>query len=276
MPGTRINNGIGLSILVGAMILLPGCDNGSVMFPDSFERSSEVLSVAGSESAGSGISLKRNMEAEEVYSDIYEKNLFTSDRTYTETEAQEPGVEPTATPKRAAVDLPDFELVGTLTSADTENLAFIKNKKPKDRSKRNDVEKYEIGDWIGDYMVSGIEPSKVTLTRGEELAYLRLKPSETANRKTAARRRPAARGGTQQSRRACGNNRRTAARGGETEQERGGRTTARPASSRRGRSTVAGRESAEARERSAASERGISGSACGGRVGGTRRTACGR
>lgn len=280
MTATDLKKRIIPGFFIVMLLVIPGCSDDTISFPESMKRSGEALMVAETGGTSGKIALKREMDAEASYTEIYEKNLFAADRTFTESAEEEAGVEPTPTPQRAAVDLPDFELVGTLTTANADSLAFIKNKKPKDRTKRNKVDKYEIGDWLGDYMVSGIEPAKVTLTRGEELAYLRLKPSETAQRRTAGRR--TSRTGRQRARPACGGRttgRQTETRRGTQERREPRKTTARSAARRGSRTTgarsgTARRGSAESRQEMNAAERRYR-SACGGRSSRTR-AACGR
>ncbi|MCD4653362.1 hypothetical protein K8T06_05450 [bacterium] len=162
--------------------LMTSCDS-SMLDPDKVGDETSLISLDNVEVSGPQIALKRRPIGEEKYSDIYNLNLFNSDRTYVESDSSEEKVEPTQTPKRTTVDLPNFELIGTLTSSESDNIAFIKNSKAEDKSKRNKALKYISGDWLGDYMISVIKPDKVVLTRGEELAYLRLKPPKNLRKK---------------------------------------------------------------------------------------------
>ncbi|MBN1295611.1 hypothetical protein JXA80_02445 [bacterium] len=262
-----------VSILVLAAGFL-GCSNESVDIADLLKQDSDVLSMDNVDLAGSKIALKRTLGDETGYDEVYQRSLFNSDRQYYESQSAESPEEPTPTPKRATVDLPDFELVGTLTSSDTRSIAFIKNLKPKDRKARTEVEKFEIGDWLGDYLVSVIEPSKVTLARGEELAYLRLKPPKNVSRKTAGPPRGTTRGGNSPKQgnvggKACGIGGRPSGVGAardEREEKEAEMKAAQSAEERSGR---------ESRSRSAAGRSRANPRACGSGVAGTR-SSCGR
>lgn len=176
-------------MLVSLILTLSACDPKTLKLPSAAEESLDTFDSNAAGNSASKLALKRKPGNASEYDEVYEKNLFNSDREFIESEEEAETVEPTATPQRTAVDLPHVVLVGTLTASGNKHIAFIKNSKDKDKSKRNKTLKYEIGDWLGDYMLSNIEPDKVTLTKGEELAYLRLKPPTNISRKGRSRNR---------------------------------------------------------------------------------------
>jgi hypothetical protein len=147
----------------------------------------ESVLIDGDIIAESNLQLKKNPGQEKKYSDIYNKTLFNQDRIFIEKE-EETAVEPEPTPSRMQIEVPNLELVGTLqTSADKNSYAFIKNAGDMDPAMRNKVRKYEKGEWIGDYLISRIDASRVTLIRGEEIAVLQLKPPQSFGRVPASK-----------------------------------------------------------------------------------------
>ena len=78
-------------------------------------------------SVRSDVVLKKSISKESDYSDVYKKTLFNPERTFVEKE-ETVDTEPTPTPPRLAIDLPDLELVGTLKTSGPNSYAFIRNK----------------------------------------------------------------------------------------------------------------------------------------------------
>lgn len=160
-----------------------GTDTAGILLPEPDENTL----IDGDIIAESNLQLKRNPGDEKKYSDIYNKTLFNQDRIFIEMK-EETAVEPEATPSRMQIEVPNLELVGTLqTSADKNSYAFIKNAGDTDPAMRNKVRKYEKGEWIGDYLISRIDASRVTLIRGEEIAVLQLKPPQGFGRPPATK-----------------------------------------------------------------------------------------
>jgi len=173
------------------MLFSMGCDDSVIYSPENAFKGKSEITLEGADYSSPQIAMKREASSEDSYSDIYNLNLFSSDRTYVEPEGSGKTAEPTKTPKRAAIGLPNFQLVGTLTSSGSEDLAFIKNSKAEDKTKRGKAVKYITGDWLGDYMISKIDSDRVVLVKGEETAYLRLKPPKNLTRRGKSRSRKA-------------------------------------------------------------------------------------
>ncbi len=195
----KFGSSLKLVIFVIGSVLLLACDRHSTKLPKQHSDAEGIMMLSQEISQqGSSVKLKRSVGQQAQYADIYNRNLFNPDRQFVEDEELPSVPEPTPAPARAQTEVPDLELVGTLkTDSSNENFAFIKNAGDPDPSMRNKIRRYSKGDWIGDYWVSQIETSEVTLIRGEDVAVLRLRPPENIGRPTgrAQQRRDAQRPG---------------------------------------------------------------------------------
>lgn len=165
-----------IPILILSCFILVGCSNEEIV---SLKHDGD-----GMPSEGFGqvtdlpdVSLKKNVMNELYYEDVYKKTLFNPERSFIESEnSPDEDTSPTPT-KQAAIDLPNLDLIGTLKTSDNMDYAFIRNSGAGSKNASNMVMKYTLGQWIGDYLVTKIEASRVTLMKGQEVAIIRLKPS---------------------------------------------------------------------------------------------------
>ncbi len=106
--------------------------------------------------------------AEEPYIIISQKNLFNPERKEWKIEEEKKGQQSSEVPKKPPPPL-SLELSGTIIVGDTA-LALIRNKTQSDKN----IYSYNVGDCIGEYVISEIEPKKVVLSYYGEQVILKL------------------------------------------------------------------------------------------------------
>lgn len=179
-----------IQFIVLSCFLLIGCSEEGIDLPTHGLDGSMPLNEIEQKSELPDISLKKSVPGELHYEDVFKKTLFNPERTFVETETS-PDQETTPTPTKQAVDLPNLALVGTLKTSDDMSYAFIRNSGAGNKNTNSMVMKYTLGQWIGEYLITKIETSRVTLMKGQEVAVIRLKPSgKPAGKPAAPGRRP--------------------------------------------------------------------------------------
>ncbi len=171
-------------LAIALMSFLTACIDENFAVPEARETELDYSNTGGADPDKTDIVLKKSLPSESEYVDVYQKTLFNPERKYTEEVEQTTG-EPEATPARQTVNLPNLELVGTLKTSAPASYAFIRNTGEKEKNQKNKVLKYELGQWIGEYLISKIEASQVTLMKGEEVAVIKLKPSSNPGKKAS-------------------------------------------------------------------------------------------
>ncbi|MBN1880347.1 hypothetical protein JW823_09585 [bacterium] len=188
-------------VLLTCSFLL-ACSNVEMDLPKSDDENLGLPIEIGAIERQSDIALKRAVPSETSYDDVFHKTLFNPDREFVETEQVNPEI-PIATPERQTIEIPNLELIGTLKTANSSSYAFIRTMGSGKKAGAPAIAKYTLGQWIGDYLISKIDASRVTLMKGNEVAVLQLKPS--AN--------PAGRSPKAPGRQAAGKNPRTSSGG---------------------------------------------------------------
>ena len=163
-------------VFILACFFLMGCSDDGIALPTRGVDGNLPSEGIGKVAELPDISLKKSVQDELHYEDVYKKTLFNPERTFVESEKL-PEEETTPTPTKQAVDLPNLDLVGTLKTSDDMSYAFIRNSGAGSKNVKNMVTKYALGQWIGEYLITKIETSRVTLMKGQEVAIIRLKPS---------------------------------------------------------------------------------------------------
>ncbi len=163
-------------IMVGMLLCFTGCFEGSDTAPNETLAGTDFVLDKGLDQSGS-ISLKSHPGNADRYDVISEKNLFHKDRNYVPADNEETEPDKPSDDKPARkVDLPNLKLVGTISMSASESYAFIID--TKDRKLKNKIQKFKLGDWIGDYRITGINADHVAFKKGDELALLKLKAAE--------------------------------------------------------------------------------------------------
>lgn len=110
----------------------------------------------------------------EAYSLITASNLFHSDRSFTQPDADESKEkEPTPALKPVSIESDSFTLVGTISSDQQDPYAFMIDKK--DATRKGKIQRVRVGDKIGNCTVEEIQSDRVIIRTEEKIAIILLK-----------------------------------------------------------------------------------------------------
>jgi len=149
------------------------CSRQTDLFPEDTGQPAVDLALE-TENIGT-IKLKSVLGNAEDYNQITSGNLFDKER--------EPPPEgtPVGTPisegtGQQPVNIPNLKLVGTINMGGGISYAFIID--TKNSKLKNKIQRFKLGDKIGDYEITDVGADRVAFQKGEELAVLKLKPTE--------------------------------------------------------------------------------------------------